>query len=348
MLDYVIIGSGIAGLSTARHLAEQGFRNGVILEKDPEPAGHATTNNSGMIHHYHPAPAMREQIAGAVRDLREEEAAAPVDYFRETGSLFLFSPDILSDLRSDPEAWGDREQLSPEQIPAGLKPNVSHPGVWVQIPRDGLLDPDEMVRYYVMDLEENSIFVETGEEVIGGTREDGVWQIETSERSLRARTVVNAAGEWANHIARKMNVEEQSLTPRARHLFRVSERLLPREWGFYWDNVHDVYFRDREDGTLLSVCDNHPVEPGTDPDVSGPENMLEEQLIQYYPQFYGLDVVEYWSCCRTGHRSGTPYIEEDDGQEGFYWVAGLEGHGMTAGHWVGQEAANLISERLDG
>ena len=49
--DVAIIGGGILGLSSARHLLQQhpGLRV-VVIEKDDEVAGQQTGHNSGVIH----------------------------------------------------------------------------------------------------------------------------------------------------------------------------------------------------------------------------------------------------------------------------------------------------------
>jgi (S)-2-hydroxyglutarate dehydrogenase len=49
-MRYVIVGAGILGLATARQLATDANTDVVVLEKEPEVAGHQTSHNSGVVH----------------------------------------------------------------------------------------------------------------------------------------------------------------------------------------------------------------------------------------------------------------------------------------------------------
>jgi L-2-hydroxyglutarate oxidase LhgO len=49
-MRYVIVGAGILGLATAHQLASGGNTDVVVLEKEPEIAGHQTSHNSGVVH----------------------------------------------------------------------------------------------------------------------------------------------------------------------------------------------------------------------------------------------------------------------------------------------------------
>ena len=47
--DILIIGAGVAGLSTAYHLSTSGGKNIVVIEREKELGGHASGRNAGMI-----------------------------------------------------------------------------------------------------------------------------------------------------------------------------------------------------------------------------------------------------------------------------------------------------------
>lgn len=67
--DYLIIGGGILGLTTARSLLQQGADRVVILEKETDLGRHASGRNSGVLHAgiYYPAGSKKAQfcLAGA-------------------------------------------------------------------------------------------------------------------------------------------------------------------------------------------------------------------------------------------------------------------------------------------
>src|SRR5512140_130592 len=48
--EILIVGAGIIGLTIARELVRAGYRDIVIIEKEPELGRHASGRNSGVLH----------------------------------------------------------------------------------------------------------------------------------------------------------------------------------------------------------------------------------------------------------------------------------------------------------
>ena len=46
----IVIGGGILGLSIARRLMMQGYKNLIVLEKEKSVANHQSSRNSGVMH----------------------------------------------------------------------------------------------------------------------------------------------------------------------------------------------------------------------------------------------------------------------------------------------------------
>ncbi len=343
--NILIIGSGVAGLSTAHHLNPPENRKApvVVLEKEPDLGPHASSKNSGMIHHFHPVQTMRQNIASGVHRLRAFDDESKNSFLTDCESLFLFPEDKAESLNQDPKPWGGRHERDPSSVPASLKPsNVPSGASWQAFEKDGLIDSDRLLEALQRELSRKGIPVRFQEKVQDVSRNSSSWRIDTENSTYRANYVVNAAGAWAEQVGSLFGAESKQLVPYARYLFVADENLLPPETGFYWDAVHNIYFRHYENRTLLSVCDNHRVPPGTPPDVEDPPSMLKRELQKHYPQFADITVADYWFCHRTRAPDRIPFISEDPDRNKLYWVAGLEGHGITASMWVGQQAASMI------
>ncbi len=341
---YLIIGAGIAGLSTAYHLGASTTSRIGVVEKENDVGAHASTKNSGMIHHFHPDRTMREKIDSGVSRLRTYEQEANADFFTSAPSYFLFPGERLKELEEDPQPWGGRQAVPGTHIPASLKPtHLPSDAGWMYFENDGLIQPEQYLLSLREDLTRRQIDLHLNESVLNGHRQEDHWIIETESGTYETTFLVNAAGAWAEQLGQTFGTSEKGLNAYRRHLFVAEERLLPDEIGFYWDTVNDIYFRHYEGGTLISHCDNHDVPPGQTPDIHHPPSLLRESLSTYYPQFHDVSIKEYWSCHRTRGPKGVPYITADDQQPNFFWVAGLEGHGITASMWIGKRAGDIIS-----
>lgn len=247
-------------------------------------------------------------------------------------------------LQKDPEHWGGRRSCSKQEVPDEIRPASAENGHWFCYEKDGLLSPRRFVKTLLSKVEQAGGEFRANTEIIEGTSLDHHWKIASMEDEWTGDKVVNAAGAWGDHIAERLGVDRKGLTPHTRYLFFTEETLLPEEYGFYWDRYEGMYFRHYDQGTLICACDNHPAAPGNFSPVDDPvSTVLREKLNKHYPQFSSVEIQEYWAGQRTRDDHGLPIIKEDPAFPGFYWVAGLYGHGMSASMWAGQEAAEVIS-----
>jgi glycine/D-amino acid oxidase-like deaminating enzyme len=139
-------------------------------------------------------------------------------------------------------------------------------------------------------------------------------------------------------------VQSVPLRPRRRHIF-VTKPLdwVPPDWPFIWDISSEVYFRPEEGGLLFSPCDEG--EPGDrDSDASDPvaRDALSGKLERQFPGLRDLPVARSWSGLRTLTPDGRFVLGPDPAIDGFFWVAGLGGHGVTCSHALGELAAELV------
>jgi len=342
--DVLIIGAGVAGLSTAYHLGVRGVDSVTVLEKEDVPGAHASGRSAGMIHHYHPQERMRTVLEHAIRRLKVYDFRKSEEVCREVPSLWLFPGETLAALREIGTDQGRWQRVSPGSVPEELKPeDVSRPHCWVSCTEDGLVHPDRLISELVKDLRDMGIGVLTNHRVTGGERTGGGWIVETTEGPFRGRYTVDAAGAWAERIGERFGSDSPDLVPESRHLFVVEEKILEGlPFGYYWDRVHDVYFRSMTEGTLVSVCDSVAGPPGEAPADVDPDRMLAERLLSAYPQFREIKIQNHWSGQRTFAGDRLPVLRADPERPGLIWSAGLGGHGLTASMWVGCRTADLV------
>ncbi len=348
-VEYVVIGAGFAGAATAYHLVQRGITDLVLLEQEAVPGFHASGRNAAMIRQCVPDAALLQMARDGAAFLRRlpPEWAEPVQY-KQNGSLLLGSGESWEKLKGDAEL-GRRlgvevELWTPAQakrlVPL-LKETEFDGAVWCAT--DGIADIHALLSGYLKGATFKGVRMRFNCAVRSIRLAADGFEIVTSQDTFKARTVINAAGAWANVIARMAGAVELPLRPFRRHLF-VSPPLdwVDARWPFVWDVTHDIYFRPEGKGLLLSACDQQEMTPGDPPEDPSVREMLAEKIQRFMPTLSRVTINKSWAGLRTITRDGRFVIGWDPIIKGFFWVAGLGGHGVTTSAAVGALAAELI------
>jgi D-arginine dehydrogenase len=347
--DYVIIGAGFAGAATAYHLSRRGSGKILLLEQEAIPGFHSSGRNAAMVRQCVPDLALDEltrEGANFIRNL-PEGWPEPVQ-FKQNGSLLLGSGKGWEKLQCDAKVGLsvgiEMELWTPEQAKRHLpllRDAEFDGAAWCGT--DGIIDIHALLSGYLKAASAAGTRIRYGARVRAIERHGKDFTLLTDKDSLRARVIVNASGAWANTLAGLAGAAHLPLRPCRRHLF-VSGPLswVNKAWPFVWDVTHDIYFRPEGDGLLLCACDQEELPPG-DPPVSGDvQELLAEKIQNYIPALSDVSISRGWAGFRTLTPDGRFIIGWDGQVEGFFWVAGLGGHGMTTSASVGRLAADLL------
>ena len=349
--EYVIIGAGFAGAATAYHLARRGVTDIILLEQEAIPGFHSSGRNAAMVRQCVSEPALFSLTHDGAAFLRN----LPVDWpepvqFKQNGSLLLGSGEGWQKLQID-AARGrslgvDVELWTPPQarqhVPV-LNDAEFDGALWCAT--DGVIDIHGLLSGYLKYASAHGAQIFYGADV--GTierRADGGFELRTDGEIITASTVVNAAGAWANPVAEMAGAMALPLQPYRRHLF-TSPPLswVDARWPWVWDVTHDIYFRPEGEGLLLCACDQEELPPGDPPVDPTIRERLAEKIERYMPGLSDVSIHKYWAGLRTLASDGRFVIGWDPRTHGFFWVAGLGGHGMTTSSAVGALAAELIT-----
>ena len=213
MLDFVVIGGGIVGLSTARALLERhpGARL-LVLEKEGGLARHQTGHNSGVIHsgiYYRPG-------SYKARFCREG-ARALVEFCRERGIEYEICGKVIVATEPDElpllEALHERgtknglevEKVGPEELKV-IEPHASGLAA-IRVPSTGIVDFARVAEAFAALVGEKGGELRTGTVVedISDTGREVV--VRTNKGAFHARTLVNCAGLHSDRVARLCGVE---------------------------------------------------------------------------------------------------------------------------------------------
>ncbi len=337
-VEILIVGGGIAGLSTAFHLAQAGQKGVLLVDREDLPGFCASGHNAGIA---------RQLTGRAEHTALTMEGAARLHAARlivSRGGLLLGAE------------VGGTEALADEAAAFGL--SVSRGGgsglqglraaEHLAIPSDGVIDIDRMLNLCAEGARAGGAQLRFGTEVQAIHSSGEGFEVETDQGVLRTRILVNAAGAWCGRLGGMAGgLTVPFATPRRHLIWSNTPYPVDRPWAWWADRP--LYVRPESGGLLLCACEEEEialperhVQPGTDAAIL--EN-LSASLRELAPDHADLPIVRFWSGLRTFAPDRRFVLGFDPINPNLFWVAGLGGHGMTSGLAVGEHAAQAILGR---
>jgi D-arginine dehydrogenase len=170
-----------------------------------------------------------------------------------------------------------------------------------------------------------------------------MWQVETSQGTFTAPVVINAAGAWADVIARLAGAAPIGLVPKRRSAFTfaVYAGLQSAAWPMFM-GVDESFYVKPDAGLLLgSPANADPVEPH---DVQA-EELDIAIAIDHIQTRTTLEIrrpSHVWAGLRSFVEDGSFVGGFDPALPGFFWAAGQGGYGIQTAPAAGEAYAALL------
>ncbi len=336
--DVLIVGGGIAGASLGAAIANE--RNVLMVESESHCGFHSTGRSAAFwLESY--GGATVAQLSTASRDFLESppEGFCEHGFLRTRGDLHI-SRGALPEL---PEGIAtrvvEREEL--ERMVPGLRPEWKR-GLF----EPGCADIDVAALHsaYLRQFRKLGGEVATDSRLASGTWRDSVWQVRLENGSeVRAATIVNAAGAWADEVALACGAKPLGIAPKRRTMvqLRVGRSGL-RELPLVDDSEGTFYFKGEGDRTIwLSPHD----EIDTDPCDAAAEEIDVALAIDRFEKVvdWPIEAVERkWAGLRSFAPDRVPVYGFDGDVPGFFWCAGQGGFGIQTAPAAALMAAALL------
>ncbi len=211
--DHVVVGGGIVGASTARHLVEaEPGRSVLLIDKEQEFGRHQTGHNSGVIHSgiYYAPGSLKADMCRRGAMLTEEYAAARGIPFERTGKLLVATRPReqagLAALQERATVNGIATELIDGAELRRREPHVTGLGALL-VPSTGITDFGAVNRAFADDVRAGGGELRTGTAVTGVRESGSEVVLETTGGELRARQAVFCAGVQADRMARLAGLE---------------------------------------------------------------------------------------------------------------------------------------------
>jgi D-arginine dehydrogenase len=338
--DFIVIGGGVAGLSAAAALAKHG--RVVLLEAEEALGFHASGRSATFSHYGIGNEAVRALTAWSrARFAPGVASRAPALFFATEEML-----PRLAELQEQMSRFTDSLERVGEARMAELFPPLrTGPGAAVaglHYP-DGLrLDSDAMLQGYARTVRAAGGEVLTGRRIVHA--EPG-WTVtaETGE-TWRAPVLVNAAGAWADWLARLAGVAPLGLRPLRRTIIVVDPPAGNdvHAWPFTKTATDDFYILP-ESGRLAAsptdevecdACDAQPEEY---------DLALAAWKVETYTTLPVARIAHRWAGLRTFTADRVPVAGFAPDAPGFFWLAGQGGYGLQTAPAMAAIAEALIA-----
>jgi len=350
--DFIIIGGGVMGASTAYHLASRGQHNVILLEKEDFFGLGATGRCAGGVRYQFGTEVNIRLSLHSLPMLErfKEEIGQAVDY-RKTGYLFLLTNqdevrifkhnvDLQNALGAQTH-WlsGDeiRKRLPMMRLDDVLEGSFN--------PMDGLVDPNSVVMGYIGAAQRLGVKALTSTPVTGiQVRSDRIIGVETPAQTISTPIIVDATGPWAALTGQMAGLQVPVSPIRRQWLTTTAIPELPPDFPFVIDFSQSLYFHPEGPG-LLTGMSNPNETPGFDQNIDP-----EWELVHMEAAINRLPLLEKVGLASrlAGLYEVTPDAHPIIGKtpiEGYYIVSGFSGHGFMHGPIAGKLMTEII---LDG
>jgi glycine/D-amino acid oxidase-like deaminating enzyme len=336
--DFLVIGGGIAGISVAARLAALG--SVIVLEAEPALAFHASGRSAAMYEpQYGPPPIVALSLASG-------------DEFRSLPGLLTLRGLMLV-ARADQEAAfrADLAAMAFHPVPpdeARARVPVLNPATvaLTAVADHGWdIDTDRLIQHFARAVRANGR-IETGARVTVLAAEPGGWRATHAGGSVTGRLLFNAAGAWADEVARLAGVRPLGLQPMRRSMARIPA---PgghdvSGWPMIFGPGEDWYAKPDAGALIVSPAEEHPMAPH---DAWADDMVLAEGLARYEEMVTEpvTRLLASWAGLRSFLPDRAPALGRDPGNPSFFWVAGQGGYGFQSAPAASQLVADLVAGR---
>lgn len=360
--EYVIVGGGIVGVSVAYHLAKLGKTDVVLLEQGQLSCG-TTWHAAGLVGQLRSTPAMTKLIRYSTQLYSELEAETGLATgWTECGSVTVARTDDRMTMLLRTAASARAQGVEVDVITAVeardkwpvMQSDDLKGGLWM--PGDGKVNPTDLTQSLAKGARMRGVSIVEGIEVTDVmTDGDAVTGVVTDQGPIKARVVINCAGQWARKVGLMCGVDVPLHS--AEHMYIVTERIEGVTPGLpvLRDPDGYIYFKEETGGLVLGGFEPEAKPWGMngipdkfffqllEDDWDQFEVLMENGLIRV-PQLAEAGVRKFYN----GPESFTPdnnyLLGEAPNLKNFFVGAGFNSMGIASAGGAGRALAEWIVE----
>ena len=216
-IDAAVIGGGVVGLSCALKLAESGA-NVCVIERESRMGRGMSTHNSGVIHAgiYYPHGSLKARLCVEGRERLYEFCDRYSVAYQRCGKLLIAARETEVAELEALRARGIANGATLEMVDAGFvrrkEPHV-HAIAAVWSPDTGIIEAEALISALGRLCRDHDVAMLPGTAVVGAAASNGGVELVTAHERFRARTVVNAAGLYADDVSAMLGATQIHVRP---------------------------------------------------------------------------------------------------------------------------------------
>jgi L-2-hydroxyglutarate oxidase LhgO len=217
-IDVAVIGGGVTGLAAAGAIAARGLST-CVLERHPRPGLETSTHNSGVIHAgiYYPAGSLKGRLCLEGRRLLYDFCVQHgVPHLRCGKLIVAHDESELAALQAlyarGTENGVEQLELVDRAFVARREPAVCAVAA-VFSPETGIVDAEALIRALLRTAQAHGVAFLSGTTLVGADPTPAGMTLRTERETFLARTVVNAAGLYADDVSRLLGGESFTIYP---------------------------------------------------------------------------------------------------------------------------------------
>jgi len=340
VLDFLVIGGGIAGISAGARLSHLG--SVTVLEAETGLGYHASGRSAAMFEETYGKPS----TVALNRASREYHRNANGGVLSPRGMMLVgtrdngdaFAHDMVA-MKMDAISLAAAREIVPILDPDVVIAVGYHADAWD-------IDTDLLIQNFAREVRANAGKVLTGQRVVAIKPMAGGWHVQAEDAQYETRMLVNAAGAWVDEIAKMAGITPLGFTPHRRSIARIPAPggLDLSGWPLLFGPGEEWYAKPDAGKLLVSPADADPVEPHD----AWPEDLTLAEGIARYQAVVTEPVTRIdssWAGLRTFAPDMSLAIGPDARVPSFFWVAGQGGYGFQTAPAASKLVADLIGGR---
>jgi len=232
MFDIVIIGAGVTGCILARELSR--YKLNILLLDAENDVGNVTSSaNSAIIHSgYDPIPGTLKAKLNVLGCAKYEKLCDELDVsYSKCGTLTIMTDpsqrETIDSLIERSENNGVSVRFIPGAEVKRMEPNITSDCLGaIYAPSAGIVNPFELVTKAAENAVDNGVELRLNSKVVSINYINGYYTIKTHDASYKSSVVINAAGLYADEIAKMVEDVDWDIKPKKGEYYVLDHKIL--------------------------------------------------------------------------------------------------------------------------